>query len=76
MLQIKTIIYRLDNAKQFDDAVNAAIQSGWQLTKREVVIPKAQSDNLYTNIMLYAELEKVDYRMTEPHFRDDRGVSG
>lgn len=76
MLQIKTIVYRVDNAERFDEAVNKAIQSGWRLTKREVIIPKAQANNQYTYLMLYAELGKVDYHMTEPHFRDDRGVSG
>lgn len=75
MLQIKTIRNRLDNAKQFDEEVNAAIQAGWRLTKREVIVPAAQS-NQYTYIMLYAELERGGFYPTGPHSRDDRGVSG
>lgn len=59
MLQIKTIKNRLDNAASFDEAVNAALAEGWQLKKREVLQPKAQSENMQTYTMLYAELEKV-----------------
>ena len=61
MLQIKTITYRLGDAKEFDDAVNAAIAEGWTLTKRDVLRPLAQpsvSSGNYFYTMLYAELEK------------------
>lgn len=58
MKQIKTIKNRLDNNVAFDEAVNAAIVEGWQLTKREVLIPKAQNEAMTTYIMLYAELER------------------
>lgn len=59
MLQIKTIRNRLDNAESFDKAVNAALAEGWVLIKREVIIPRAQSENMQTHTMLYAELERV-----------------
>lgn len=58
MKQIKTIVYRLDNSGNFDIAVNLAISDGWELKKREVLIPKAQHNDQYTYIMLYAELER------------------
>ena len=66
MKQIKTISYKLDHAAGFDDKVNEAIREGWKLTKREVLIPKAQSETLYTYIMLYAELEQEIITEREP----------
>ncbi len=58
MKQIKTIKNRLDNAELFDDAVNAALAEGWQLTKRKALMPKSQNEKMLTHIMLYAELER------------------
>lgn len=58
MKQIKTIKNRLDNAAEFDKAVNFALAEGWTLTKREVLQPKAQSESLQSYTMLYAELER------------------
>ena len=58
MKQIKTIKNRLDNAASFDKEVNAALAEGWQLTRRDVLQPKAQSENMQTYTMLYAELEQ------------------
>ena len=57
-MQIKTIKNRFDNAEQFDKDVNAALAAGWKLTKREVIIPQAQSESTTIHTMLYAELEK------------------
>lgn len=57
MKQIKTIRTRIDDAGLFDDAVNEAIEDGWALKKRKTLIPKAQNENEYTHILLYAELE-------------------
>lgn len=75
MKQIKTIRFRLDNAERFDETVNAAIGQGWRLTKREVLMPMAHA-NVYTYIMLYAELERGEETTYVAHSRDDRGVSG
>ena len=60
MKQIKTIVDRLNNANDFDIVVNAAIQGGWVLTVRKVLLPQSQPNNgsTFTHIMLYAELEK------------------
>lgn len=59
MLQIKTIVDRLEDADQFDNEVNAAIAEGWMLKKREVLLPRSQSESLTARIALYAELERV-----------------
>lgn len=58
MKQIKTIKNRLDNAELFDDAVNAAIEEGWQLTNRKVLPPMAMRNGDQTYGVLYAELER------------------
>jgi hypothetical protein len=58
MKQIKTIAHRMDNADLFDEAVNAALAEGWQLTKREVINPMAQSEKLLAYVTIYAELER------------------
>jgi hypothetical protein len=58
MKQIKTIKNRLDNNVAFDEEVNNAIAEGWQLTKREVLVPMAQSNSLQMYVTLYAELER------------------
>ena len=58
MKQIKTIRSRLDNAKDFDLEVNMAIADGWELKKRRILRPVAQSEERYTYTILYAELEK------------------
>lgn len=60
MKQIKTLVYRLDNASQFDKAVNTAIEEGWTLIKRETLLPLSQPNDKETfiHMMLYAELEK------------------
>lgn len=56
MLQIKTIAKRIDDAKEFDAEVNAAIAEGWVLVKREVLQPLAHPTNGISRRMLYAEL--------------------
>lgn len=65
MKQIKTIKNRLDNADNFDAEVNAALADGWQLTKREVLMPTSQDRVHYTYIMLYAELERDEITEAE-----------
>jgi hypothetical protein len=49
MLQIKTIHRRIDESVGFDSEINANLEEGWQLTKRELVA---------SYCMLYAELER------------------
>ncbi len=56
--QIKTIVYKLDYFEDFDKAVNSALSDGWDLKKREVIVPRAQGGGFHTFIMLCAELER------------------
>lgn len=58
MLQIKTILNRLDYSIFFDKEVNAALRDGWTMKKRTVLRPIDQSESVYSHMMLYAELEK------------------
>lgn len=55
MKQIKTISGSLGECAQFDKAVNAALEEGWELKRRDVIIPHG-SDR---NSSLYAELERL-----------------
>lgn len=58
MLQIETILNRLDYSTFFDNEVNVALRNGWTLKKRTVLRPIGQSESVYGHMMLYAELEK------------------
>lgn len=55
-MKIKTIWEHLRNWETFDSAVNAAMEEGWNLVKRER--QPAVSENAGT--ILYAELVKLD----------------
>lgn len=55
-MKIKTIRWRLDAAEKFDEAVNAALEEGWMLTKREVLDGRQLGSDTYQHRMLYAEL--------------------
>ena len=59
-MKIKTIVDRLDNEENFDEKVNDALNDGWRLTKREVLIPASQPNvsGRFIHIMLYAEMNK------------------
>lgn len=67
MLEIKTIKNRLDNAESFDKEVNAALAEGWELIRRDIIIP--QTTDKYT--MLYAELERYIGELQEEEPGDD-----
>ena len=54
MKQIKTIFYKIDFYEKFDREVNEALADGWELKRREVIVPHVA--DRYT--LLYAELEK------------------
>lgn len=58
MLQIKTILNRLDYSTFFDKEVNVALRDGWTMKKRTVLRPIGQSESVYSHMMLYAELDK------------------
>ncbi len=55
MKQIKTISGSLSECDRFDKAVNAALEEGWELKRRDVIVPHG-SDRVSS---LYAELEKL-----------------
>lgn len=52
--QIKTVIYNIDYARDFDEAVNEALADGWTLIHREMRTPRIPD----RKTLLYAELEK------------------
>lgn len=54
MLQIKTIFYKIDLYEKFDREVNEALADGWELVRRDVLVPHVQ--DRYT--LLYAEFER------------------
>jgi hypothetical protein len=54
-VKIKTVSSSFDWRGDFDNAVNEALEKGWQLVKREV-IPGSPNDSA----RLYAELVKLD----------------
>ena len=56
MKRIKTIWWDIQRAEDFDCAVNNAIEDGWQLVCRMVLMPK----NEVGYPLLYAELERED----------------
>ncbi len=59
-MKIKTIRKNLDAAELFDKEVNAALEEGWVLGKREVLPGLRLTNTTYHNRMLYAELVKLD----------------
>lgn len=59
-MKIKTITEYLEYCNTFDSRVNEALEAGWNLTKREVLIPKSKSDDFHFYYKLYAELERDD----------------
>lgn len=59
MKQIKTVIYPISEAREFDNQINNLIANGWALTRRALTTTQDISEAFnITNIpMLYAELE-------------------
>lgn len=61
MKQIKTIVTDLMEGKIFDQKVNEAIENGWVLIRRDVLVPHGQ----HRLSSLYAEL-KAEAETDEP----------
>lgn len=55
MLQIKTIIKKLGYQNEFDDVVNDALASGWELVRRDFFSDTSTPEHC---VFLYAELER------------------
>lgn len=59
-MEIKTVVFRLDNAADFDNAVNTALSEGWHLVKRDVIHSRQPHNTTnFFHPMLYAELAKL-----------------
>lgn len=54
-MKIKTIARTFDEVAEFDDLVNATLEEGWHLSRRDVLPAPNQGRRL-----LYAELVKLD----------------
>ena len=59
MMQIKTVVGRLDNAENFDTQVNKFLKDGWSLKRQYLSTPR-QGGTLNYYRMLIAELVKED----------------
>lgn len=59
MKQIKTVIYPISEAREFDQQINNLIANGWALTRRALTTTQDISEafNIASIPMLYAELE-------------------
>ena len=64
-MKIKTIRMQLDYAEDFDEEVNQALEEGWLLTRRTVLVPQANNQH----IMLYAEMVR-DLELDHPAWQD------
>ena len=68
MKQIKTVIYPIENAMQYDEEINNLLADGWEIKKRAHVNARGQLSEAFeysTIQLLYAELER-----TVPYFEE------
>ena len=71
MIEIKTIFRKIDESEIFDDRVNEALADGWELVRRDVLVPHV-SDRF---TLLYAELERVIETEEEEEEPEDDGTA-
>lgn len=71
MPEIKTIFTKIDDCGKFDERVNEALAEGWELVKRDVLVPPVP--DRYT--LLYAELERVIETEEEDEEPEDDGTA-
>ena len=58
-MQIMTITHNLNEPQEFDKEVNAALNTGWKLVKRDVLEVQEESEyEVCRYLALYAELEQ------------------
>ena len=57
-MQIKTVVYRLTEAAQFDQTVNDLLRAGWKLERRYVVRGSRLANDKYHLNVLVAEMVK------------------
>ena len=78
MMQIKTVVSRIDNAENFDTQVNKYLKDGWSLKRRYLSTPR-QGGTLNYYRMLIAELVKEDTKAVPevpevPEVREERAL--
>jgi dUTP pyrophosphatase len=67
-MTIKTIVYRLDNAEDFDREVNEYLSNGWEIMRR--FVNPSYSENKYSTLI--AELYKPNVvKLSEPILLDE-----
>lgn len=71
MTEIKTIFTKIDSCEVFDKRVNEALAEGWELVRRDVLVPHV-SDRF---TLLYAELERVIETEEEDEEPEDNGTA-
>lgn len=71
MVEIKTIFIKIDDCEKFDKLVNEALAEGWELVRRDVLVPHV-SDRF---TLLYAELERVIETESEDEETEDDGTA-
>lgn len=71
MPEIKTIFTKIDDCEKFDKRVNEALAEGWELVRRDVLVPHV-SDRF---TLLYAELERVMETEGEDEEPEDDGTA-
>lgn len=71
MLEIKTIIETIGDAHLFDREVNAELEAGWELVRRDII--PAQSPERH--VLLYAELEREVETEEEYELDDDDNLT-
>ena len=61
-MKIKTVCEEIgrETTPAFDEQVNALLEDGWHLTKREIIPGYSLCEDLYFPPALYAELVKLD----------------
>ena len=70
MVEIKTIFTKIDDCEKFDKRVNEALAEGWELVRRDVLVPHVP--DRYT--LLYAEIERVIETEEEDEEPEDDGT--
>lgn len=68
MKQIKTVICPIENASEFDKAINNLLQKQWELKKRTTIAVKGYPNEVGSCAIiqgLYAELERQELPFPE-----------
>lgn len=69
-MKIKTVWNSMGASNLFDEKVNALLAEGWKLARREVLPGAGFTGPVYDNMVVYAELVKLDEADMEPQEAD------